>query len=215
MVHEDLYTTARIRPLSDMGGHWQGYRKARTWADLHPKRFVLDFIPTIVSKCSSRDISLETIVTIQVRNNNILYYMWLPWKNPKVKFSDRLDVRYNKRRGFEDYAKSYGSNNWIEYIKSGVEHGILQARTWEWVAIPFFKGFPQPRDQTWVFHIADKFFIIWATREASSAEMDLIWKHLNSLRNGKNGETRRWWMDKEREGCWNTKVNIPWHWVWR
>ena len=28
-------------------------------------------------------------------------------------------------------------------------HGILQARILEWVAIPFSRGFPQPRDWTW------------------------------------------------------------------
>ena len=45
-------------------------------------------------------------------------------------------------------------------------HGILQARTVEWVAIPFFRGPSQPRDQTQVSHIAGRFFISWATREA-------------------------------------------------
>ena len=33
-------------------------------------------------------------------------------------------------------------------------HGILQARILEWVAIPFSKGFSQPRDQTQVSCIA-------------------------------------------------------------
>ena len=32
-------------------------------------------------------------------------------------------------------------------------HGIFQARVLEWVAISFFKGSSQPRDQTWVSHI--------------------------------------------------------------
>ena len=30
-------------------------------------------------------------------------------------------------------------------------HGVLQARILEWIAIPFSRGSPQPRDQTWVF----------------------------------------------------------------
>ena len=38
-------------------------------------------------------------------------------------------------------------------------HGILQARTVEWVVIPFSR----PRDLTQVFHIAGKFFTISAT----------------------------------------------------
>ena len=35
-------------------------------------------------------------------------------------------------------------------------HGILQARTLEWVAFPFSKGSSQPRDQTQVPHIAGR-----------------------------------------------------------
>ena len=45
---------------------------------------------------------------------------------------------------------------------------ILQARILEWVAFPFFRGSPQPRDQTQVFCIAGGFFTSWATREAKN-----------------------------------------------
>ena len=38
-------------------------------------------------------------------------------------------------------------------------HGILQARILEWVALPFSKGFSQPRGQTQVSCIAGGFFI--------------------------------------------------------
>ena len=44
--------------------------------------------------------------------------------------------------------------------------GILQARILEWVAFPFSRGSSQPRDWTQVSHIAGRFFITWATREA-------------------------------------------------
>ena len=37
-------------------------------------------------------------------------------------------------------------------------HGILQARIWEWVAIPFSRVSSQPRDGTWVSCIAGGFF---------------------------------------------------------
>ena len=37
-------------------------------------------------------------------------------------------------------------------------HGILQARIREWVAIPFSRESSQPRDWTWVFCIAGRFF---------------------------------------------------------
>ena len=36
--------------------------------------------------------------------------------------------------------------------------GILQARILEWVAFPFSRRSSQPRDQTQVSHIADRFF---------------------------------------------------------
>jgi len=37
-------------------------------------------------------------------------------------------------------------------------HGVLQARIPEWVACPFSRGSSEPRDQTQVSHIADRFF---------------------------------------------------------
>ena len=45
-------------------------------------------------------------------------------------------------------------------------HGILQARILERVATPFSRGSSQLRDQTQVSCIADRFFTVWATREA-------------------------------------------------
>ena len=54
--------------------------------------------------------------------------------------------------------------------------GISQARILEWVAIPFSRGSFWPRDRTWVSCIADRFFTIWATREACLSEHDYLWK---------------------------------------
>ena len=58
-------------------------------------------------------------------------------------------------------------------------HGILQARILEWVVIHFSRGSSQPReDQTWVSHIAGRFFTIWATREATNialGEIKCVW----------------------------------------
>ena len=51
-------------------------------------------------------------------------------------------------------------------IPGSFVHGILQARILEWVSVPFFRGFSQPRDQTQVSLIAGGFFTIWATSEA-------------------------------------------------
>ena len=47
-----------------------------------------------------------------------------------------------------------------------VGHGILQARTLEWVAFPFSKGSSQPRDWTQVSRIAGGSFTNWAIRES-------------------------------------------------
>ena len=40
---------------------------------------------------------------------------------------------------------------------------ILQARILEWVAMPSSRASSQPKDRTWVSHIAGGFFTIWAT----------------------------------------------------
>ena len=37
-------------------------------------------------------------------------------------------------------------------------HGIFHAKILEWVAIPFPRGSSRPRNRTWVFHIAGRFF---------------------------------------------------------
>ena len=47
-------------------------------------------------------------------------------------------------------------------------HGILQARILQWVAFPFSRGFPKPRDWTQVSCIAGRVFTNWAAREAHS-----------------------------------------------
>ena len=41
--------------------------------------------------------------------------------------------------------------------------GILQARILQWVAISFSRGSSWPRDRTWVFCFAGRFFTAWAT----------------------------------------------------
>ena len=45
-------------------------------------------------------------------------------------------------------------------------HEISQARTLEWVVMPFSRGSHQPRNQTLVSCTAGRFFTIWANREA-------------------------------------------------
>ena len=45
-------------------------------------------------------------------------------------------------------------------------HGILQSRILEWVAIPFPRGSSRPRDQTLVFCVVGRLFIVWAIMDA-------------------------------------------------
>ena len=51
-------------------------------------------------------------------------------------------------------------------LPSSSVHGICQARTLEWVAIPFSRGSSWPWNQTQVSYLTGRFFTIWATREA-------------------------------------------------
>ena len=52
-------------------------------------------------------------------------------------------------------------------------HGISQARTLEWVAFSYSRGFSWPRDRIWVSCTADRFFTIWATMEALCDTVEL------------------------------------------
>ena len=77
-----------------------------------------------------------------------------------------------------------------------IVHGILQARILEWLAIPFSRGFSQPRDGTQVFRIAGRFFTRWASREASE---------------GKVKWSRSVMYDSLRpHGLWPTRLPSPW-----
>ena len=55
-------------------------------------------------------------------------------------------------------------------------HGLLQARILECVAIPFSRGSSRPRDPNQVSCFAGRFFTVWATREAFSRMMAILWQ---------------------------------------
>ena len=64
-------------------------------------------------------------------------------------------------------------------------HGIFQARILEWIAISFSRGSSQPRDRTWVSHIVDRRFTVWAAREEdipsnSNSKASPLGSHLDS-----------------------------------
>ena len=60
-------------------------------------------------------------------------------------------------------------------------HRILQTRKLEWVAVPFYKGFSQPRNRPQASFIAGRFFTIWATREAQAVLILFIMLYIISL----------------------------------
>ena len=76
--------------------------------------------------------------------------------------------KYEKREGKD--IKQELSHVWLFTtpwsLPDSSVHWISQARILEWVAIPFSRESSWPRDQTQVSSIADRFFIIWAAREA-------------------------------------------------
>ena len=53
-------------------------------------------------------------------------------------------------------------------------HGVSQARILEWVAIPFFRGYSQPRNQNWASCTAGRFFTNWATREQCNTRPNIL-----------------------------------------
>ena len=59
--------------------------------------------------------------------------------------------------------------------------GILRASILEWVVIPFSGGSSGASDQTWVSHLAGRFFTIWATRSIWFSLIYKNFRHLDSL----------------------------------
>ena len=64
-------------------------------------------------------------------------------------------------------------------------HGILQARILEWIAFPFSRSSPQPRDRTHVSCIAGKFFTSWAITSWTNLKL-IFYGLLNIKKNFKN-----------------------------
>ena len=93
---------------------------------------------------------------------------------PCKSWSTSLSTAKGSTEVWWSWRNTLDSNSWISFflISHSVTsdslrpHGILQARTLEWVAFPFSRGSSQPRDQTQVSRIACGFFTSWATREA-------------------------------------------------
>ena len=86
-------------------------------------------------------------------------------------------------------------------------HGILQARTLEWVAIPFCRGSSPPRGQSRVSCIAGGFLTCWATREANKGALEKLWAICRGcglyLLDSLSPQTPVWEFQKG-QSMWNT-----------
>ena len=90
-------------------------------------------------------------------------------------------------------------------------HGILQARILECIVIPFSRESSQPRDQTWVFCIAGRFFTVWTTKEAlwATREADTYQNPEQILATKSSNMTKRDLAQQCKVGLTSANT-IPW-----
>ena len=96
----------------------------------------MDRLPTSVSRAS--------LVAQLVKNTPAMWETWvrsLGWEDP-----------------LEKGKATHSSISGLENSMDCIVHGIVQARTLEWVVVPFFRRSCQPRDQTQVSRVAGGFF---------------------------------------------------------
>ena len=75
-------------------------------------------------------------------------------------------------------------------------HGVLQARTLEWIAIPFSRGSSWPREQTQVSHITGRFFTIWAIEPTGKPRKSTVLQLKQT-----NQKQNQPWLDQEEKTC--------------
>ena len=87
-------------------------------------------------------------------------------------------------------------------------HAIFQAIVLEWIVISFSRGSSGPRDQTWVSHIVDRRFTIWATRQVQTIQ---VWPKSNPLwlYNGSDKYTQG--IRSDRQSAWRTMEGSLWY----
>ena len=90
-------------------------------------------------------------------------------------------------------------------------HGILQARTLEWVAISFSRGSSRPRDRARGSCIAGRRFTLWPTRENIDQDKIRIPRaNKGTPWQGSNGdESKRSSMVEWKHGLWSI-INLNW-----
>ena len=72
--------------------------------------------------------------------------------------NSKLETKLSIDRKVKSESESYSHVLLFVTPMDYTDHGTLQARILEWVAVPFSRGFSQPRDQTQVSHTAGRFF---------------------------------------------------------
>ena len=91
----------------------------------------------------------------------------------------------------------------MDYSPTGCSvHGVLQARILEWFAISFSMGSSSPRDWTWVFCIAGRFFTIKCNTKWQWINGLVILRSLNS--------TGKWNGEPEQKN--QSNLYQPLHW---
>ena len=74
-------------------------------------------------------------------------------------------------------------------------HGIFQARVLEWIAISFSRGSSRPRNHTLVSRIAGRCFTVWATRDVSFREFQVVCNFIIYLSLwGSSRLPQAWWF---------------------
>ena len=116
------------------------------WASLH--------VHIVICICSYGGVCSDTLAIL------FLSYVFLLLSFKSSLYI--LDVKWS-----ESHSVLSDSLKPMDYTDCMV-HEILQARILEWVAVPFSRRSPQPRDQTQISCTAGRCFTIWATREALS-----------------------------------------------
>ena len=91
-----------------------------------------------------------------------LAYCSFPREALPLIFSQRVCMHAKSLQSFLTLCNSMNCS-----LPGSSVHRILQARIMKWVANPFSQGASWPKDWTHVSCIAERFFTVWATREAT------------------------------------------------
>ena len=126
---------------------------------------VAQWCPTCCDPMNCSPQGSPVLGTFQAR---ILEWVAIPFSRVSSRTRDQTQVSCIVGRFFTIWATREAPKWWWKLLNNvqlfSSVHGILWVRILEWVAIPFSRGSPWPRDQASC--AAGRFFSVWATREA-------------------------------------------------